>query len=606
MGIILILGLVIPEIEALTCNPTSITKTWNVGETVSSIPITCTNPPNTSAVSINKIGSYFTLTPTPPISSGTNTAGTTTNFQIDFSSAAPAGTFEGAIIFSDSTPIIPITLTVNSGTQQAQTGIIVFPTSKVINVQQGQKKSQNIQLIVPLNYPSSITVQSVSFNPDIDVVKFGDLDLGSLSAGTTLTIPLILDATNAQTGTYSTKINILATNSTGQVQLTPTHLDINIQAGVTPITNTTFSSPPSCSLSSIIMAVNNTYTFTCTNAISNIDISPEINPFFIGLGAEVSSGIYTYKFKPIAQGNTNFKANFRVLNSPVFTPYSQEVKISSTGSAVAGTTLELFFLPALNLAKPKEAVGIQVIDNKTGDLIPSAQLYIDTIFQNSSQGTFYFAFEREKNYFIRALASGYNDLTRTFKLTSTQMNITVSPKSGDTLTQFSITTDAPNATLLIDGSKVTNPYLGTLLEGVHEIRGSKDGYIDGVLNVTVFNALIATATEGFNKGSKQQISLSRIANWTLVYLEDPSSPENILANQTGQALEFTPSKYGIYRLLTDGREVWRGETQNKAWRIFRIHWGWYATVIILCTVTFFYYRSKKKSLGLSHYTGNPN
>ena len=344
------------------------------------------------------------------------------------------------------------------------------------------------------------------------------------------------------------------------------------------------------------MSLNATYSFTCNNAVSNLKIIPEYNDFFEGISDETVAGVYTYKFKPVKQGNTDFKATFTTnTGAPLFTAYTQPIRISSTGSALAGTVLELLFLPSLDKAKPQEKVGIQVIDNKTNDLRVDAELYVDTVAQNISSGTFYFIFEKEKTYHIRAVAPGYNNLVRLIKLTSTQMNLTISHTSTDTDTEISVSTDAPNATLLIDGSKVDNPFKGKLTEGKHTILGSKDGYIDAYANITITQATSVNAPNSFVKGAKYLLTLNKPSNWTLFYLQDLNSVEERVANDSTTSIEFIPQSNGIYRLVADGKEVWRSELKDTSWKWFGIWWVWWVLGVIIIGVVGYIYLANRST-----------
>src|SRR4030042_2097331 len=177
-------------ISAITCDKTSIIKNVLIGSTPSSEAITCTNS-NSYNITILKSGDFFS---TLPATNFVIINGSSQSFSVNFNQMNSVGNFVGSILSTDGT-IIPINVNVTQ--QSAQEGVIVFPTSKVVNVKQGQNKQVVFQVIVPSDYSSSITIQSVSFNPEIsDLIHFGDLDLGVLNPGQTLNIPVILDASD--------------------------------------------------------------------------------------------------------------------------------------------------------------------------------------------------------------------------------------------------------------------------------------------------------------------------------------------------------------------------------------------------------------------------
>src|SRR3990167_10205423 len=288
-------------VSAMTCSTNLIERNVVVGTNPESATVTCINA--NYSTTVNKIGNFFSLVPTNPFLSPANANET---IQINFNSGLTQNVYEGMIFFSDSSS--PVTIKVNvSQPPQNPSGIIVFPTTKFINIKQGEQKPQNIQLIVPSNYGKILTIHSVTMNPEISLINFGDLNLGQVSPGQTLNLGFTVDAKDFQTGVYNTQINILATDNEGQVQLPLINVQILVSASLNPITNDTFAQKPVCSLSAVIMNVNNTYLFTCNNAVNNLDISPKYNEYFEGISSDLSSGIYSYKFKPIKYGTTKFE-----------------------------------------------------------------------------------------------------------------------------------------------------------------------------------------------------------------------------------------------------------------------------------------------------------
>jgi len=74
-------------------------------------------------------------------------------------SNAPPGTYQGSASFDSNNLPISVLVQNNTNVTEVPSDILVFPTNKVVTVQQGSSKSQNILVTVPSTYPRLITFQ---------------------------------------------------------------------------------------------------------------------------------------------------------------------------------------------------------------------------------------------------------------------------------------------------------------------------------------------------------------------------------------------------------------------------------------------------------------
>ena len=587
-------------VSAMTCSTNLIERNVVVGTNPESATVTCINA--NYSTTVNKIGNFFSLVPTNPFLSPANANET---IQINFNSGLTQNVYEGMIFFSDSSS--PVTIKVNvSQPPQNPSGIIVFPTTKFINIKQGEQKPQNIQLIVPSNYGKILTIHSVTMNPEISLINFGDLNLGQVSPGQTLNLGFTVDAKDFQTGVYNTQINILATDNEGQVQLPLINVQILVSASLNPITNDTFAQKPVCSLSAVIMNVNNTYLFTCNNAVNNLDISPKYNEYFEGISSDLSSGIYSYKFKPIKYGTTKFEAVFLYRNSPIFSAYTQEVSISSSGASIPGTNLKLLYTPNLSIAKNNQQVVIQIIDNRSGSLVNSPELYINALpVNNSISNSFYFNFKVGQEYSIRARSPGYDDFVENVRLSEKLMTININPKEGDADTIFNITSDVENSTLLLNGAKINNPYYSVLPSGNNIIVAVKEGYLDTNITINIAPALFLTSLNEFKKGLEQTFTLSKNATWIVFYQKDVNAITEKLVEGTGTKIIFTPTKSGTYIIQVNGKNLQTSTIKGWDGKLFNINWYWYGAGLLIIGVIIIYRKRNKSSEDGFQFGGTP-
>jgi len=540
-----LLFLIIP-INALSCNPSSISRNYVKGNAIQQEIVTCNNENNFS-VNIFKSGEFFdTVLVSLSIEPLSNLT-----FTINFNQLN-SGYYNG-FMYSGDGYILPIKINISEPILDTG-GIIIFPTAKVVNVQQGSEKQQNIQVIVPSSFPRIITIQSVTQNPDLDILSFGDLDLGQIHPGQTLNIPIKISAINVQTGTYSTQINILATDSNGQIQLPPVNMQIVVSVGVTP-SNGTFTKP-SCSLSSIVFNMNNTYTFTCTNAVENIEIAPEYNEYIEGIKADYSAGIYTYTFKAVKQGNSRFIAKFLYKNSPIFSSFENDFKVTPSGSSSVGG---IYLKPEFYQKGVKKEINelmtestvIIVVDNLTDNLVSPFKLLVDGIEYNSTT----IDLKSDKYYNLRIIANGYNDLIiNNLSAKQSQLSIFLNPdkneySQGDIL---NITSNIENVSILINNFIVSNPYIINQ-NGNLTIEVKKEGYRSA--NRTIYvkpNIYLSSCTPlkaDWEKGNTVLCSLSEKSKWE-VFFESQS-----IASGENERVEFKINDYGNYYINANGKQI---------------------------------------------------
>lgn len=514
-----------------------------------------------------------------------------------------AGNYENYIIIDGVILTIPITI---QEAPQPSSGVIVFPTAKVINVQQSQIKNQNIQVIVPSSYPRVITIQSVSFNPDLDLIQFGDLDLGQLSPGQTLNIPIIVDARNVQSGDYNTQITILATDSQGQVQLSPSNLKIVVSVGVNPSTNETFTTKPSCSLSAIELNLNSSYTLICTNVGNNLEISTPYNSYIEGIRADLSSTTYTYTFKAVKIGTTTFIVTFNYKGFSIFSPFTQEIRITPSGSSpVAGTTLRFeFYQDGIKREHNNLLSGITnvlILDNKTNSVVPSYTLYLNGLFVNSTLNL-----EIDKNYELRVSSGGYLDNVINFTVSKKEIGINLIPdkSSYEVFDIVNLTCDVENCSFLLDDSVITSPYTFSA-SGTFLLKAVKENYITTNKTIEVKSLVnlgdCTPVYDKWKKGSDVVCEITKNVSWD-VYRDGLK-----INSGEGLRLDFKIDEHGIYEIKSGDYLIKQANIKGRDWiYIFRwstikSKWLWYLIIVPLILVggwLLFFRKSGIKSKGI--------
>lgn len=538
------------------CDKTLLQTTYSQGYS-SSLILTCANYEN-SSVSISTSGenSLFSLTPSSlPINSSVP-------INISFSSSAPVGLHSGSIHLG--AKMIPVSFLVEDS-EEEQGDILVFPTSKIITVQQGTEKTQNILITVPSTYPRTITLQSVDFNPNVETISFGDLNLGQVSPGQSVNIPILFSAKDASIGTYQTQLKIFATDSNGQVSLSPVNLQLQISAGITPSKNFSLDNLPSCSLSAVDLKINQTATLVCSRTDPNLDIRPIIDSFYlVGVESEKTNSQYVYTFRAKSLGNTAVIAEFLWNNGRIGELYNQSLRISH-GDIIGGVELGLVFyqdgkMKDRNNLGARETI-IHIVDNKTKAFLEDAKLYlggVDLINKSISLQT---------NEFYELMASypGYSPLYTNLTASEIPIPFIVNPpKATYSVGEIiSITSEIENVSYLINNIIMPLPYTFTS-PGNHTITAIREGYSDTNMNVSVIDAIFITLglpQEDLKKGEELILDLNKNATWNVKFT-DPSEdvngniiynsqPESV-ASGAGSRIVFTPEKKGRYEIEAEG------------------------------------------------------
>jgi hypothetical protein len=542
---------------------------------------------------------YFSISPTvinPNVS---------TTFTINLLSNAPQGYSPGLISF-DAQHYVPVNVTIpiqavqnNPSDCQINPSLISYTQS----IQQGTKIPLPKITFNPINCNGNLILSASSVSIQGGIVTPEGQKPISLSQVMSDGIALNIDTTGLSSQTYSSALTITAFQKTHTIPFT-----IIVTTGTTPAGNFSLTSLPSCSLTSNILNLNSTYSLVCNNIQPDIKIVPKVETdFIIGTGVDSTANQYVWYFVPKSFGNTNIKAEFLYKDAPVGTPFNQEVKISSSGLATPGTNLEVLFTPSLDIAKANTEIIMQVIDNKTNSLVQNTMAYLDAKPLNKTGESYAIYLDVDKNYSLRVQGNGYNDLVRSIKLNSQPLLLSISPLIGDSLTLFNISTNAFNATIIIDEVKVNNPYYSQLSEGNHSIKAFKEGYFPIETFLYVDPALSAIISSEFKKGVTQLITLTRNTSWIVNYQKELEDTKINILSGAGKDISFIPDKNGIYTLETDlGNIISVYETKSWDGKIFNLMWYWWLAILAGIFILIGLFSNKSSSGEMPMFGGNIN
>lgn len=466
--------------------------------------------------------------------------------------------------------------------------IYTLPIPLTKTLETGTTSSQFIDIYVSKYCDSPLQISTNQ--PQMPKPISFDSISGLIEPSQKFSIQVTYDATSVQKGTYTDNIIVSAMDDDENQYNLNLPITLSITGSISPITNGTFLNLPTCSLSASEFSLNQTYSLICNSIAPNIEIQPLIDYDYIkGIGVSETGNSYEYTFQPIQFGNTIIKARFLFKNAPIGNEYSQEVRILAGSGVVPGTSLALKFYPELYEAEEDQPITIRAVDNKSGNILTGAIIYLDGIELANDT----LILKVNKNYEIRASFIGYSDLVEIINLNPKLINFTINSNYniGDSL---NFTTDPEGATVSLYGDLITLPFLLNTV-GTFEISVGKLGYTTSTVNITVGSQSIiiySTPIPDIKKGGEVLIEFEK--NDTKIYVDFQADPSEVAVNITqefvGKEVRFVTEETGVYRIYADGQFIHQVVISESSgwWNFWKSPWFWIPFVMILLALFIYY------------------
>jgi len=576
--------------SSVICNQSSIVLEYNQGQIPSGdISIASCNSTNLTDIYFTGSGvtSYISKGADMVSISGVKT------MKINIASSIPKGLYPTTLYFPNSPTLVSVLVSVADPISSSACQLNPSLVSYSQTFQQGTSVELPKIIFNPTNCEGSFSITSAYISGGI-TTSSGQKPVYIKTASST-DILLGVDTSGLSSLTYPTKLTVVAFGKTFTDISTIT---IIVTGSTTPQGNFSSDNVPTCSLTNTILSINQSYSLVCTNLQPDVSIYPIVDDNYIkGTGVDTSSNQYVWYFTPKKMGNIIIKANFNYLNAPIGNPFSQEVKIQSSGLAVAGTSLKLLFTPALNSVSDGESVIIQLIDNKTGSLVESPEIYVNAIKLdsiNNSEKSFPFTMKVGNNYEVRGKSPGYDDLLESFNITKKDILITLSPnkeiyQAGDVI---DITTDA-NASIIIDNVIITSKNYTLNKVGNITIKAEKEGYLatEKIIfvdsDIYFYSSSCTLEPEKWKVGKEDIIcKLNQVANWE-VYLNGTK-----ISSGDTEVVKFSLENEGMLEIKLGETILWNQTIEKKGvFRWMLEHWIWVLIGLVVLVVVFLIIRS---------------
>lgn len=424
----------------------------------------------------------------------------------------------------------------------------------------------------------------------------------SISSITSDGVNLNVNTQGLSSQTYQTKLKVNAFNKNFEI---PINIIVTGSSGVSG--NLTENDIPSCSLTNNVLNLNQSYSLVC-NAVTDISIRPRIdNSYIIGLGREVSATQFKWNFRALKMGTTTIYADFYFGDTPFGNSFSQEVKITPSGTNIAGgTDLSLNFFQdgikrSLNELRSEVNTTILVLDNRTNNLVSNYLVILNGVATNISN----YIFSIDKSYELRVSSPGYLDLViSNLTVKKNSINLIISPSKSlyDVGETINLSSDV-NASFLVNDVIVGNTYTINS-EGNITIKAVKDGYANTIIsiNASVPASVLAVTPEysKWKEGDTVSLKLSKSVNW-VVYKES-----TLIAQNTSDTVNFKIDSIGTYQVKT-GNYLITNKTieKNNFWAFLQNKYFWIilgGIVVIVFVILFFKNKSSSSDSGLNFQT----
>ena len=553
--------------KQLTITPSNINIEYTLGQAQPSTQtLTFVNNDNdTFTLSFSESGTaanYFNISPATYFYP--NISGTSKALSISFSipSTTTPNLYSGSIVYG-SGESIPVFINV----KQAETSLTINECRIIVPFADYSVPVQRATLPFSETYTFQIsnkcynglnldtfrTSGSISTSRGYQPIQLtGGIPSGLYDAGKAGTYTVQFDVSALPEGTYTTYIQMSGINNDTQVTKTVKY-EVRVIGALSPITNDTFGTLPSCTVGTNNLVANQTYEFKCTNVNPNLQVNVLPNSFFKGVKVNSESEIYSWTFQPVKLGKTSLEVSFTYKGSPIGEVQNVPLEITTSPVSQASTEMTIEFLKETSNLKDGENLSFLVKDATSKNLITDAEAYLNGIILNSNQ----FMVSSGQSYRLTVAKAGYNTKEANFSIIKPLISLNLPNifEIGETITASVSPQDVTwtlsgtkNTGETVQGTTISLP-LGGLELGTYTLIANKQGYETASRNFSILpvTTIISDIPEKLKRGSVNALQLSRDVEWE-VQLQSKNGSINTIATGVTATINFVPSKGGVYTL----------------------------------------------------------
>jgi hypothetical protein len=598
---------------ALSVTPNTWVESGNSGTVLTKTFTFTAGDSETVAINLTKTGDINDWIIINPASINIfNGSSTTVSIIAIIPSDANTGTYtETVSYFGTHSGTIPLTFSITNIAQE-NCMMLPFPSVYQRAVQQGTTATKQISILANNYCTAGITIKDISLTGDIietdegtKPIRIEEASLGTLQPLQESTFKITFDARNVETGTYTAVATITALNlQTNDIITSTVRFTIIITAGVTPATNMTFTTLPTCTVPSQLN-LNNTYKFICDRANPNLRVSIEPNEYLEGLSLDELQNQIIWNFKPIKIGNTELKYAFKYKDAVIGTLKKAEIIITAGGSAVLPSgNLTLEFFPKLTEITDGSTLNILCRDSVSHHIIEDCSIYVNGVKMKNQ--TIQVA---SGEYFVSALAPNYRTVDINFTTPKKKIKIVTVPEGnfevGDSINiicKDSVTNENLDDCSIFWDNLEASPSFIIQEAGNHTVLVKFEGYESDtkIISVTTPTTLLEG---GYPKeiylNKNATILLTKKASWSVKYKKNVGSLIENYVSGEGDKITFTPDKPGIYSIIVKGMKLKDYEVKGGFNFDLRTipYWVWVAIIIVAVAFFLLRYRKTRRPIG---------
>jgi len=590
---------IVPNILALTLttSKTAISFDYTLGDSQpADISITFTNSENSSGVvALNKSGdgtSLFNLSTTSILFNGSESKSLLIKFGIP--QEADIKVYSSNINYNEFS--IPVLINVKAKTTTTTGCKVLLPSELFQNsIKKGVAPfTEEFILKISNKCVNGLTITDTRESGQVTQTEQGKQPIrltgavpkGDYEKGESISLKVEFDVSLLNLGDY--RASIVITSTEGDEQLTQKmDFRIFVVGTASPLTNDTFSTLPSCSLSTADLQIGRTYQLVCNNVVSSnyqLAIIDNILEYLKGVNLEEPANQIIWTFTPIKLGNAKLKYFFKAKGTPIGELKEHDIRISQVTTGELGTKLKFDFYPkSLNMDSLKAGDKFNVlikavnpdVGNDTGTVLNDYVLYKDGVQVNTNE----FIVSGGDEFTLLASSVGFGSIEQIIKVPLDTISLSF-PADIEIGQNITFSTSPSDALLYLDGIEIGKTY-SFPATGFYTLSVKREGYKDTSYSVPVTEPLqlISEIPKKIKIADEVIIEFNKGVDWEVRYKSKNETQTTQFSAGSSNPINFIPSEKGIYEVYARGQKIAEYDLTG-----FSFNWGMIRVLLVLAVV----------------------
>lgn len=600
-AMVLVLSIAINALT-LSTSPTAISFDYVIGDSQpaqKTITFTRTSELNrTDVVSLNKSGEGITFYNISATSITFEVNQTEKALQVNFGIPQDADTkvYSSNINYNENS--IPVLINVKAKTATTTGCKILLPSELFQNsIKKGVSPfTEEFVLKVSNKCENGITITDTRESGQVTQTEQGKQPIrltgavpkGDYDKGESIPLKVEFDVSLLNLGDY--RASIVLTSTEGDEQLTQKmDFRIFVVGTASAVTNSTFSTPPTCNLQTGDMQIGKTYQLICNNVVSSdfqLNIVDDVLEFIKGISREEPPNQLIWTFTPIKLGNTKFKSYFTFKGSPIGEVQEYDLRISQVATGELGTKLKFDFFPkSLDMdnlkAGDKFNVLVKAVNpdaaNDSGTIINDYVLYKDAVPVDTNE----FTVSGGEEFTLLASAVGFGSIERIIKTPLDTISLSF-PSDIEIGQNITFSTSPEDAEVYLDNILIPKAYSFNAV-GAYSLAVKREGYKDTLYTVQVTEPLrlLSEIPKKIKIADEVIIEFNKGVDWEVRYKSNKKNETQFTQFSAGGSnpINFIPSEKGVYEVYARGQKIAEYDLTG-----ISLNWGIIRILLVLAVI----------------------